>query len=171
MEPRYARWAADDHGDEQSWGHVTAEPGGVDYLEVSADGVPAMWLRPHGAADDRVIVALHGGGFVGGSLWTHRKLYGHLAKATGVRVLLAGYRHAPDFRYPAQIDDVVTAYRWAAARSSRTALAGDSSGGGLAVQAALRVPGAAALLLISPWVDMDPALTASSFDTNAGHDL
>ena len=95
MEPRYARWAADDHGDEQSWGHVTAEPGGVDYLEVSADGVPAMWLRPHGAADDRVIVALHGGGFVGGSLWTHRKVYGHLAKATGVRVLHADLSGLP----------------------------------------------------------------------------
>ena len=60
IEKMYARRAAGDHGDEESWGHVTAEPSGVDYLEVSADGVPAMWLRPHGAADDRMIVALHG---------------------------------------------------------------------------------------------------------------
>jgi acetyl esterase/lipase len=171
IEQMYARWAAGDEGDAESWGHVTAEPGGVDYLEVSADGVPALWLRPHDAADDRVIVALHGGGFVGGSLWTHRKMYGHLARAAGVRVLLASYRHTPEFRYPAQIEDAVTAYRWAAAQASRTALAGDSSGGGLAVQVALRVPGAAALLLISPWVDMDPAQTATSFDTNAATDV
>jgi len=158
-------------GDDDSWGDVTAEPGGVDYLEVSADGVPAMWLRPHGAAEDRVIVALHGGGFVGGSLYTHRKMYGHLAKAAGVRVLLATYRHTPQFRYPAQIEDALTAYRWAARQAARTALLGDSSGGGLAAQVALRAPGAATLLLISPWVDMDPAQPASSFDTNAATDL
>jgi monoterpene epsilon-lactone hydrolase len=93
----YVRWAAGDMGRDDQWGDVTAEPRGVDYLEVSAGGVPAMWLEPHGADRDRVIVALHGGGFVGGSLRTHRKMYAHLAKAAGVRVLLATYRLAPAF--------------------------------------------------------------------------
>ncbi|MEU4241758.1 alpha/beta hydrolase [Actinoplanes sp. NPDC026619] len=167
----YARWAAGDMGADDQWGDVTAEPRGLDYVEVSAGGVPAMWLSPHGAGPDRVIVALHGGGFVGGSLYTHRKMYGHLAKAAGVRVLLATYRHTPEFRYPAQIEDVVTAYRWAAAGARTVALAGDSSGGGLAVQVALREPGAAALLLLSPWIDMDPAQTATSYEENAATDL
>nr|WP_296066759.1 alpha/beta hydrolase [uncultured Actinoplanes sp.] len=167
----YARWAAGDMGADDQWGDVTAEPRGLDYIEVSADGVPAMWLSPHGADPDRVIVALHGGGFVGGSLYTHRKMYGHLAKAAGVRVLLATYRHTPEFRYPAQIEDAVTAYRWAAARARTVALAGDSSGGGLAVQVALREPGAAALMLLSPWIDMDPAQTAGSYEQNAATDL
>ncbi|MBF9134387.1 alpha/beta hydrolase fold domain-containing protein [Plantactinospora sp. S1510] len=167
----YARWAVGDMGEDDQWGDVTAEPRGVDYAEVSADGVPAMWLVPHGADLDRAIVALHGGGFVGGSLYTHRKMYGHLAKAAGVRVLLATYRRAPEFRYPAQIEDAVTAFRWAGARTAALALAGDSSGGGLAVQVALRDPGAAALLLLSPWIDMDPAQTATSYEENAGTDL
>ena len=114
----YARWAVGDMGEDDQWGDVTAEPRGLDYAEVSADGVPAMWLVPHGADLDRAIVALHGGGFVGGSLYTHRKMYGHLAKAAGVRVLLATYRLAPEFRYPAQIEDAVTALRWAAARTA-----------------------------------------------------
>src|SRR6185295_2694013 len=126
----YARWAAGDFGDDDQWGDVTAEPRGLDYAEVSAAGVPAMWLSPHGAGTDRVIVALHGGGFVGGSIYTHRKMYGHLAKAAGVRVLLATYRHAPEFRYPAQIEDAVAAYRWAVSRTRKVALAGDSAGGG-----------------------------------------
>lgn len=167
----YARWAAGDMGEDDQWGDVTAEPRGLDYAEVSADGVPAMWLVPHGAGPDALIVALHGGGFVGGSRYTHRKMYGHLAKAAGVRVLLATYRLAPQFRYPAQIEDAVTAYRWAAARTRTVALAGDSSGGGLAVQVALRQPGAAALLLLSPWIDMDPAQTATSYEENAATDL
>jgi len=166
----YARWAAGDMGSDDQWGDVTAEPRGVDYLEVSAGGVPAMWLSPHGAARDRVIVALHGGGFIGGSLYTHRKMYGHLAKAAGVRVLLATYRLAPGHRYPAQIEDAVTAYRWVVGQGVTAALAGDSSGGGLALQVALRVPGAAALLLLSPWIDMDPAQAASSYETNAATD-
>jgi epsilon-lactone hydrolase len=168
----YDRWAAGDMGRDDQWGDVTAEPRGLDYLEVSADGVPAMWLAPHGADPTRVIVAYHGGGFVGGSLYTHRKMYGHLAKATGVRVLLATYRLAPQFRCPAQIDDAVTAYRWVRDQGvGVTALAGDSSGGGLAVHTALRVPGAAALLLLSPWLDMDPELSAASFDQNADTDV
>src|SRR3954469_8537744 len=171
IEEMYANWAAGRNPGSDHWGDVTAEPGGVDYLEVSAGGVPAMWLRPHDAAPGRAIVAVHGGGFIGGSLYTHRKMYGHLAKAAGVRVLLTTYRLAPRFPYPAQIDDVVTAYRWVADQGFTTALTGDSSGGGLAVQVALRVPGAAALLLISPWVDMDRAQTAGSYETNAATDL
>jgi len=167
----YARWAVGDMGEDDQWGDVTAEPRGLDYAEVSAGGVPAMWLIPPGAGPGRAIVALHGGGFVGGSLYTHRKMYGHLAKAAGVRVLLATYRHTPDFRYPAQIEDAVTAYRWAAARTRTVALAGDSSGGGLAVQVALCEPGVAALLLLSPWIDMDPAQTATSYEENAATDL
>jgi epsilon-lactone hydrolase len=167
----YARWAAGDMGEDDQWGDVTAEPRGLDYLEVSAGGVPAMWLRPHDVEDERVIVAYHGGGFVGGSLYTHRKMYGHLAKAAGMQVLLASYRLAPEFRYPAQIDDAVAAYRWAAAQASVVALAGDSCGGGLAVQVAVREPGVAALLLLSPWIDMDPAQTASSYEENAATDL
>jgi epsilon-lactone hydrolase len=168
----YDRWAAGDMGRDDQWGDVTAEPRGVDYLEVSAGGVPAMWLAPHGADPDRVIVAYHGGGFVGGSLWTHRKLYGHLAKAVGVRVLLATYRLAPEFTYPAQIDDAVTACRWVRDQGiAHIALAGDSSGGGLAVHTALRVGQTRALLLMSPWLDMDPKLSAATFDTNAGTDV
>jgi monoterpene epsilon-lactone hydrolase len=167
----YAKWAAAGGGGDEHWGDVTAEPRGVDYLEVSAGGGPAMWLAPHDAAPDAVIVAVHGGGFVGGSLWTHRKMYGHLAKQAGVRVLLTTYRLAPEFRFPAQVDDVVTACRWVLDQGLRVALAGDSSGGGLAVQAALRVPGVAGLLLLSPWVDTDREQTASSYESNAATDL
>src|ERR671921_921405 len=98
----YDRWARGEGLDDDSWGDVTTEPGGVDYREVDAGGVPAMWIEPHGVPPERAIVAYHGGGFVGGSLYTHRKLIGHLAKAAGVRALLVHYRLAPDHPYPAQ---------------------------------------------------------------------
>jgi len=149
---------------------VTGEPGGVDYLEVDANGVPAMWLRPHASAPGRAIMAVHGGGFLSGSLYSHRKMYGHLAKAVGVPVLLVTYRHTPEAKYPAQIDDVETAYRWLRDQGLRTVLAGDSAAAQLVVLAALRVPGAEALLLISPWLDTDRELAATSYDTNAETD-
>jgi acetyl esterase/lipase len=169
----YERWTRGEGLGDDSWGDVTMEPREVDYLEVDAGGVPAMWLNPHGAAPDRAIVAYHGGGFIGGSLYTHRKLFGHLAKAAGVRALLVHYRLAPEFAYPAQFEDALTAYRWVVGQGFTTALAGDSSGGGLCVGTALRIrdlalPAPAALLLISAWVDME--VSGSTFESNAGTD-
>jgi epsilon-lactone hydrolase len=168
----YQRWSRGEGLDDDSWGDVTVEPRGVDYLEVDAGGVPAMWLNPHGAAPDRAIVAYHGGGFIGGSLYTHRKLFGHLAKATGVRALLVHYRLAPEFAYPTQIEDALTAYQWVVSQGFTTALAGDSSGGGLCVAVARRLgdlPKPVALVLMSPWVDL--ALTGSTFESNAATDV
>src|SRR5437660_11530231 len=40
----------------EHWGDVTAEPGGVDYIETNAGGVPALWAVPKGCAEDRVAV-------------------------------------------------------------------------------------------------------------------
>ncbi|MEV0222567.1 alpha/beta hydrolase [Streptomyces sp. NPDC050704] len=161
----------DDH-----WGDLTAEPRGVDYIETDAGGVSAMWAAPKGSDPDRVLLCLHGGGFVGGSLYTHRKLFGHLAKATGVRALIATYRHTPEYPYPAQLEDATAAYRWLLGQgvaAHRIAVVGDSSGGGLAVSAMLHAratgtPTAAALLLISPWVDME--VGGASYETNKGTD-
>jgi epsilon-lactone hydrolase len=62
--------------DDESWGDLTAEPRGVDYLETEAGGVPAMWAVPKRASADRVLLCLHGGGFVSGSVYTHRKMFG-----------------------------------------------------------------------------------------------
>jgi monoterpene epsilon-lactone hydrolase len=50
---------------------------------------------PEDSRPDRVLLCLHGGGFVGGSVYAHRKMFGHLAKAAGVRALLPGYRLLP----------------------------------------------------------------------------
>src|SRR5262249_1438761 len=80
---------------EKYWPALTAEPGGLDYLEAEVAGRPALWAVPKGAAEDRVILCVHGGGGVSGSIYTHRKLFGHLAKATGARALLTGYSRLP----------------------------------------------------------------------------
>jgi len=147
----------------EHWGDVTAEPGGVDYIETNAGGVPALWAVPKGCAEDRVLLCMHGGGYVTASMYTHRKVYGHLAKAIGCRALIPHYRRAPEHVHPAPVDDAVTAYRWLLDQGiapGHIALTGDSAGGALAVTTLLRarernLPMPAATMPLSPWVDME----------------
>jgi len=165
-----------DAPDDESWGDLTAEPRGVDYLETEAAGLPAMWAVPKRASTDRVLMCIHGGGFLGGSIYTHRKMFGHLAKAAGTRALLVSYRLLPEGVFPAPEDDVTNAYRWLLDQGisgERIAFAGDSVGGWLAVTAQLRareqgLPLPAAALLMSPCVDMET--TGKSYETNQDSD-
>jgi acetyl esterase/lipase len=160
----------------EEWPQVTAEPGDVDYVETSAGGVPGMWITPKGAVQDRVILAIHGGGFVTGSMYTHRKLFGHLAKAAGVRALSVDYRRAPEHAHPAPVQDVVAAYKWLLEQgvdSPHVAFAGDSSGGALTVTAMLLardqgLPLPAGGMPFSPWFDYEG--TGASQETNAATD-
>jgi acetyl esterase/lipase len=130
---------------------------------VDAGGVPAEWLTAPGAREDRVILYLHGGGYVIGSINTHRDLVGRLSRASGARGLAVGYRLAPEHPHPAAVDDAVTAYRWLLKQGvnpSGIVVAGDSAGGGLAIATlvALRDAGdpmPAAGVGISPWVDLE----------------
>jgi epsilon-lactone hydrolase len=162
--------------DDESWGDLTAEPRGVDYLETDAGGLPAMWAVPKHASTDRVLMCIHGGGFVSGSIYTHRKMFGHLAKAAGVRALLVSYHLLPDGVFPVPADDVTNAYRWLLDQgisAGRIAFAGDSVGGWLAVTVQLRarergLPRPAAALLLSPCVDLET--TGESYDTNRDSD-
>src|SRR5262249_23224959 len=74
----YAGWTrARLNGEEQDnehWGDLTRDPGGVDYIETGAGGVPAMWAIPKDAAEDRVLLCIHGGGVIGGPLYTPPQL-------------------------------------------------------------------------------------------------
>ena len=165
-----------DAPDDESWGDLTAEPREVDYLESEAAGLPAMWAVPKHASTDRVLMCIHGGGFQGGSIYTHRKMFGHLAKAAGTRALLVSYRLLPEGVFPAPEGDVTNAYRWLLDQgisAGRIAFAGDSVGGWLAVTVQLRarelgLPLPAATLLMSPCVDMET--TGRSYETNRDSD-
>jgi epsilon-lactone hydrolase len=146
----------------EHWGDVTGEPRGVDYMEVDAGGVPALWAIPKGASQDRVLQATHGGGYVVGSPYSHRKLFGHIAKAVGARALIIDYRRAPEHLHPAPVEDAVRSYEWLLSQGFRPehiALVGDSAGGALAVTTLLLLrerglPLPAASMPLSPWTDL-----------------
>ena len=128
----------------------------------------AEWLRPRGAHPTRVMLYLHGGGYVLGSLNTHRSLAGSLAQRCGLNVLTINYRKAPDHPFPAALDDAKRAYRWLLRHGHQPhdiVVAGDSAGGGLALALVLALrdagePLPAAAVGLSPWTDLNLPITA-----------
>ena len=142
---------------------ATPAPADVKCTPVNAGGVPAEWIVAPGTAEDRFLLYLHGGGYVLGSINTHREMISRLSRAAGVRALALDYRLAPEHPFPAAVDDATAAYRWLlsqGAKPERTAIAGDSAGGGLTLaalvtirDAKLPLPGAGVCL--SPWTDME----------------
>ena len=140
---------------------------------IKIGDVPAEWIVAPGAADDRVILYLHGGGYVMGSINTHRAMIARISRAAKARVLALDYRLAPEHPFPAAVDDATTAYRWLLQQGykpNKIVISGDSAGGGLTFSTlvALReskTPLPAAAAPISPWTDL--AATGASLKTRA----
>jgi epsilon-lactone hydrolase len=135
---------------------VKVEP--VQVRDMQAESITSAAISA-----SHVVLYLHGGGYVVGSLNTHRDLAARLGRSAGTRVLLIDYRLAPEHVHPAAVDDAVAAYRWLLGQGTspdRIAIAGDSAGGGLTIATlvALRdagLPSPAAGVCFSPWVDME----------------
>jgi monoterpene epsilon-lactone hydrolase len=101
---------------------------------VEAGGVPGAWIRSDGTDDADALLYLHGGAFVVGSSRTHAELASRLGRAAGAAALCLDYRLAPEHRWPAALDDALTAYRWLLDRGTpprRIVVAGDSAGANL----------------------------------------
>ena len=138
-------------------------PEGTRCEPVSADGVACEWIAAPNSHDDRTLLYLHGGGYVIGSISTHRGHVARLSQASGARALSVDYRLAPEHPFPAGLEDAQKAYRWLLEQGcdpAHTAIAGDSAGGGLSVATlvSLRdagVPLPVAGVLLSPWVDLE----------------
>jgi acetyl esterase/lipase len=143
---------------------------------VDAGGVRAEWFQPVHGHGEEVVLYLHGGSFMYGSLTSHGELITRLALAAHARVLALDYRLVPEATFPAPIDDTIAAYRWLLGQGvppGRIVLAGDSAGGNLSVTALLALrergePLPAGAIPICPWVD--PPRTGGSLDENERFD-
>lgn len=130
------------------------------FADLDIGGVPAESIA---AAPDpaRAMLYLHGGGYVFGSIATYRRRALKLAWRCRAQVVMPEYRLAPEFPFPAALEDALGAWRRMAAEAGRRPafVAGDSAGGGLALAliAALREAGEplpAGAVLLSPWTDL-----------------
>jgi monoterpene epsilon-lactone hydrolase len=131
--------------------------------QTNANGVRAEWNSTPSAARDAVLLYLHGGGFVIGSLDSHRHLVSEAGRAAKALTFALDYRLAPEHPFPAAVEDAVAGYRFLLARGykpERVTIAGDSAGGGLVVSAMIAIrdaglPQPACGWCISPWVDLE----------------
>lgn len=135
-------------------------------------------VTPKGVAQPRhAILYLHGGAFVAGSPRTHRSITRRLAALTGALVLVPHYRRIPEFKFPTQYDDAVTAYEQLLQEGytpDRIGVAGDSAGGNMVymLQADLRrrgLPLPAAAVMMSPALSHEVP-TSGSVVTRADRD-
>jgi acetyl esterase/lipase len=106
---------------------------------VEAGGVKAEWIVPPNAAQDRVILYLHGGGYVMGSFEMDDAKFDRYCQDFGCVGVSVEYRLAPEHPFPAPVEDCYAALEWTHAQAAelgidptRIAVGGASAGGGLA---------------------------------------
>src|SRR5947207_7398160 len=156
--------------------------------------VPFEWVLAPGADADLRLLYLHGGGFVSGSGGFYLPLAAHISAAAKCAVLLPDYRLAPEYPFPAGLDDCVSAHEWMSvngpsgpAPARATFVAGDSAGGSLTLATLLALrdrkqPLPAGGIALSPATDLtlaseslktvnDPILSAKTMPVFRDHYL
>lgn len=137
-------------------------PEDIEIKEERFDGIKSEWLIPKGAAPEKVILYIHGGGYVSGSCSDHRGFVSKFAQFTGVTTLIFEYRLAPEHPFPAAVDDSVKMMEKLLILGyapQNILFAGESAGGGLTLATLLalkehQIPMPVAAVAISPWTDL-----------------
>lgn len=143
---------------------------------VDANGVRAEWTTTPAADPAQVIMFLHGGGYVSGSIKSHRHMLAQAGREAGTRTLALDYRLAPEHPFPAALDDALTGYRFLLSRGflpENIVVAGESAGGGLAIATLVSLREAGTALpacawCSSPWTDLE--MSGATMQTKAAVD-
>lgn len=159
------------------FGTLLLRPGLARFTPTEIGGVTGLWAEPEQGQPIGMILYLHGGAYVFGSVESHRSFLAELAHRAGTRVLGINYRLAPEYACPAAIEDVLAVYRALLNQGEeprRIVFAGDSAGGGLTLSSlvALRenhLPLPAGAVLISPWTDL--TMSGASIHDNPACDI
>jgi acetyl esterase len=170
----------------ESRASIPGLPNGVESREIAfSETLTGRLYTPPGVpAPLPVLVYLHGGGWVVGSVATHDPFCRLLSEAAGVMIVSVEYRLAPEHPFPAALDDALTAVRWAVRHAgewggdtAQLALGGDSAGANLAAVTANRLGITAekyllrALLLLYPVTDHPSAGHPSYAENATGYGL
>jgi epsilon-lactone hydrolase len=139
-------------------------------------GVPGIWYRPHGEVRGTFLY-LHGGGYIGTSPRMYAAFTAWICRQTRCEVFVADYRLAPEFPFPAGLEDIILVIEALLAKGAdpaRLFVAGDSSGGGLATSLMFTMQRTrhrpiAGVVLFSPEVDL--RLDRASVTENADRDI
>lgn len=148
----------------------------VKFEKSVIEGIPVEWQNVRDSHPDRVLLYIHGGGWILGSPKEHRLLSTAIAKNTGIKAISIDYRLAPEYPHPAQREDCVAVYKWLISNYTKPEniiIGGDSAGGHLTLTTLLhlrdnRVPLPAGAVLLSPATDL--SMSDESFFNNGETD-
>jgi epsilon-lactone hydrolase len=166
-------------------------PKGYSLDKFNIDGIPMELLRVDADYNDHIILQLHGGSYLMGFADIYRRLALRYVKISrGASVLSVDYRIAPEYKYPAALDDAFAAWNWLLShnyQAKNILVTGDSAGGNLALALVIKLRESGGemprgLILMSPWADMtgsgesrafnyerDPMFGKSAGDERADH--
>lgn len=148
----------------------------VSFSKLSIGDFEAQWIIPGDNASGGVILYLHGGGYTCGGIEYAKGFGSKLACSFGLKVLCCAYRLAPENRFPAAVDDALSAYKYLLSNGfspDRIVLAGESAGGGLCYSLCIRLKSEgiempAGIVAISPWTDLTQS--SDSYEQNKDND-
>jgi salicylate hydroxylase len=179
-EHRAAGWLGERAGFADFLRRAVVPDGGTPPETVICRGVPAVLVgrQRQRQPTSRVVLHLHGGGYVLGSAQLAAPLAARLAGAAGGWSLVPDYRLAPEHPFPAALEDALAAYRWLVAEypAAPVYVSGECAGGGLAVSLAVALRDAgeqlpAGIHVVSPFCDFtvseegpDPARQSGQSD-------
>ncbi|HEY5747395.1 MAG TPA: alpha/beta hydrolase [Chryseolinea sp.] len=146
----------------ESLGHIYPVQTGVSIKHEVIAGVSGYWFTPVHVGGNEVVIFLHGGGYIYGSIESHRAMVSHIARAIERKILLVDYSLAPEHPFPAALNETVAVIQELVRTlpDFQFSIMGDSAGGNLAMSTALKlkslnVQPALYHVLISPWVNME----------------
>ena len=144
-------------------GEMTQIPEEVTYEYFGIKDVPVAWVTGPNSEKEKVIIYLHGGAYIVGSIKSGRALSLKFSQISSARILVVEYRLAPENPFPAGLDDTISVYKWLIdsenIKPKNIIIAGSSAGGGLTMSALIKLrdeglPLPAAGIIISPWADL-----------------
>lgn len=147
-------------------------PNNTDVTRTLMASVPVEVLKPEVSAANRVILYAHGGSFLSGSCKASRNFCASFAHECACTLFLPEYRLAPEYPFPAALEDMVLVYKKMLQTNipSRSIILAGNEAGAALVTALIhylkgkKLPQPAALILISPWLDL-------SCSSKAVHDI
>ena len=157
-------------------GEAFPVPDSVDITPLEMAGLSCEWTVAKSGQSGPAMLYLHGGGYIAGSLTSHRNLVARLAEKIDGRILTVDYRLAPEHPFPAAVVDGLAAYEAlldSGIDPNHLTIGGDSAGGGLTMATLVSardkgLPMPAGALLFSPWTDL--TASGATIATNAAVD-
>jgi acetyl esterase/lipase len=151
-------------------------PQRVECREFMIQNISCDLLSPNVYMKNRMIVYIHGGSFIGGSSKSWRSFCASLAASCASRVVVANYRLAPSYAFPAACEDVGNVFRDVYEKESGDEcdfiIAADGSGASLALALIHKLDEETRrhikqVVFFSPWLDMSPASCLFAAKKNA----